>query len=111
MSRTSDRSSEARDQITQTEEAEARDHAARATTLFDLRRVIGALLLLYGVVLTAMGLFASEATKTKAAGINIDLWAGLAILAAGVLFVAWALLRPLRAEELDDADEDRPRAA
>jgi hypothetical protein len=56
-----------------------------------------------------MGLFASDATKSKAAGINIDLWAGLVILAAGVFFLAWALLRPLRADELGDAEDDRPR--
>jgi hypothetical protein len=109
MSTTSDHESQAREQITQTEEAEARDRAARAASLFDLRTIIGGLLALYGVLLTAMGLFASDATKTKAAGINIDLWAGLVILAAGVFFLAWALLRPLRADELGDAEDDRPR--
>jgi hypothetical protein len=31
------------------------------------------------------------------------------ILAAGVFFHAWALLRPLRADELGDAEDDRPR--
>ena len=56
-----------------------------------------------------MGLFASDATKTKAAGINIDLWAGLVILAASLFFLAWAVLRPLRADDADDTDDDRPR--
>jgi hypothetical protein len=108
MATTSDHEDQARAQIAQTEEAEARDRAARAAGLFDLRRVIGGLLALYGVILTGMGLFGSDAVKTKAAGINIDLWAGLVILAAGAFFLAWATVRPLRADELDDADTDRP---
>jgi hypothetical protein len=61
-------------------------------------------------VLTGMGLFASAASRAKAAGININLWAGLAMLAAAGVFLAWALLRPLRAEDLRDTDGDRPEA-
>jgi hypothetical protein len=57
-----------------------------------------------------MGLFASDAAKAKSAGININLWAGLVILAGGAIFLAWARLRPLRAEDLKDADPDRPKA-
>jgi hypothetical protein len=51
---------EAREEIAETEEAEARDRATGAASLFDLRLVIGGLLGLYGVVLTVMGLFASR---------------------------------------------------
>ena len=90
----SDPEGEAREQIAQTEEAEARDRATGMTSLFDLRMVIGGLLALYGVVLTVMGLFASSDTKAKAAGININLWAGLVILAGGAVFLGWAALRP-----------------
>jgi hypothetical protein len=75
-------------------------------SLFDLRMVIGGLLALYGVVLTVLGLFASDAARAKAAGININLWAGLAILAGGAIFVAWALLRPLRAEDLKRDEQE-----
>ena len=78
-------------------------------SLFDLGMVIGGLLALYGVVLTIMGLFASDDAKAKAAGININLWAGLIILAGGAVFLAWALLRPLRADDLEQADSDRPK--
>jgi len=99
----------AREQIAETEEAEARDRATGVTSLFDLRMVIGGLLGLYGVILTVMGLFASDATKAKSAGININLWAGVVILAGGAIFLAWARLRPLRAEDLKDADPDRPK--
>jgi hypothetical protein len=104
----SDLQSEARTQIAETEAAETEDRAAtRAAGLFDLRTVIGGLLGLYGVALFLMGLFASSATKSKAAGININLWAGLALLIAGALFLTWTLLRPLRADDLQDADPDR----
>jgi hypothetical protein len=75
-------------------------------SLFDLRMVIGGLLALYGLVLTVLGLFASDAARAKAAGVNINLWAGLAILAGGAVFLAWARLRPLRAEDLEKSDGD-----
>jgi hypothetical protein len=106
----SDPQSEARSQIAETEEAETEDRAARAAGLFDLRTIIGGLLALYGAVLFLMGLFASSAIKSKAAGININLWAGLALLIAGAFFLTWTLLRPLRADDLQDADSDRPNA-
>jgi hypothetical protein len=99
---------EARAQIAQTEEAEAQDRATRAASLFDLRRVIGGLLALYGAMLIVVGLFASSATKAKAVGININLWAGLAMLAAGAVFLGWVALRPLRVEDMEQADTDRP---
>jgi hypothetical protein len=57
-----------------------------------------------------MGVFAADDAKAKAAGININLWAGLVILAGGAIFLAWAVLRPLRAEDLHDTDTDRPKA-
>jgi hypothetical protein len=104
-----DSEDEAREQIAHAEDAEARDRASGMASLFDLRLVIGGLLTLYGVVLTVMGLFASSDAKAKAAGININLWAGLVILAGGAIFLAWARLRPLRAEDLQGTDTDRPK--
>lgn len=104
----SDPERQAREQIADAEEAEARDRATGTASLFDLRMVIGGLLALYGVILTVMGLFASNDTRAKAAGININLWAGLVILAGGSIFLAWVALRPLRAEDLQDTDTDRP---
>jgi hypothetical protein len=74
------------------EEDEVR--AARAANRFDIRRLIGALFVLYGVVLVALGLFGSGHVKHKAAGINIDLWTGLGMLLFGAFMIAWALLRP-----------------
>ena len=103
----SDSERQAGEQISETEAAEASDRLRGVTTLFDLRMVIGGLLVLYGVILTIMGLFASDDAIAKAAGININLWAGLVILAGGAVFVAWVVLRPLRVEDLKGADDDR----
>jgi hypothetical protein len=66
--------------------------------LFDLRRIIGGLFVLYGLVLFVLGLFDSQEEIDKAAGVNINLWAGLGMLAFGVLMIAWALWRPLSEE-------------
>ncbi|MEA2199257.1 MAG: hypothetical protein QOJ25_3308 [Solirubrobacteraceae bacterium] len=68
--------------------------AARAANRFDIRRIIGALFELYGVVLTVTGIVGSHAVKTKASGIDIDLWAGIAMIVFGAFMIAWALLRP-----------------
>jgi hypothetical protein len=73
-------------------------HAARAANRFDIRRVIGAVFVVYGILLIALGLFGSSTIKHKAAGINIDLWSGLGMLVFGLLMIGWALLRPVRPE-------------
>jgi hypothetical protein len=74
------------------DEEEAR--AARAANRFDIRRLIGGLFILYGVVLTIAGIVGSSTVKHKAAGINIDLWSGIGMLIFGALMVLWALTRP-----------------
>jgi hypothetical protein len=68
--------------------------AARAANRFDIRRIIGALFELYGIVLTVTGIVGSHAVKTKASGIDIDLWGGIAMIVFGAFMIAWALLRP-----------------
>jgi hypothetical protein len=71
------------------------DQVERAANLFDLRRIIGGLFVLYGVVLTIVGLTDSDAEIAKAAGVRINLWAGLGMLVMGGLFLLWAFARPL----------------
>jgi hypothetical protein len=87
------------------------EQVERATKLLDIRRIIGALLGLYGLMLLGAGLFASEADKEKAAGVNINLWVSLALLVASGLFLLWAGTRPL-VDELEDEDvkPDEPEA-
>jgi hypothetical protein len=72
--------------------------AARQANRFDIRRLIGALFLLYGVILTVLGIVGSSHVKNKAAGINIDLWTGLGMLVFGALMIFWALSRPVHPE-------------
>jgi len=67
----------------------------RAANLFDLRRIIGGLFVLYGVVLTIVGLTDSQAEIQKASGLRINLIAGLGMLALGAIFLIWAFTRPL----------------
>ena len=70
-----------------------RPHKAGA---FDIRVFIGALLGLYGVVLTLMGFFGtSDDDLDRAGGANVNLWTGAALIVAAVLFVLWARLRPV----------------
>jgi hypothetical protein len=67
---------------------------AKAANRFDIRRLIGALFMLYGVILFVLGLVGSHHIKTKAAGINVDLWTGIGMLVFGALMLFWALSRP-----------------
>jgi hypothetical protein len=69
--------------------------AARAANRFDIRRIIGGLFCLYAVILIVTGILGSHAVKTRAAGINVDLWTGCAMLVVGIFMIAWALLRPV----------------
>jgi xanthine/uracil/vitamin C permease (AzgA family) len=66
----------------------------RLAKLFDLRSFIGALFVIFGVLVTIQGIGASHATIEKAAGINLALWEGLIMLVLGVFFIAWILLKP-----------------
>ena len=60
----------------------------------DIRNVIGALLAIYGVILTLMGIFGDPETD-KTGGPNANLWAGLAMLVVGIGFIAWSRLKPV----------------
>ena len=87
-----------------TTETVGRDGVERPTTepedttasrLFDLRTIIGALFVLYGVILFIAGLFDSAEEIAKATGIRINIWLGLAMFVLGALFLLWVRLRPL----------------
>ncbi|MER5969297.1 hypothetical protein ABT112_06065 [Streptomyces sp. NPDC002055] len=76
----------------QVEELEQK--SATAARLFDVRRIIGGLFVVYGVIITVAGITASEADLKKAEDININLWTGLSMLALGLAFLLWLKLRP-----------------
>ena len=71
---------------------------ATASRLFDLRTLIGALFVVYGVILAVVGLLDNEQEIAKANGIRINLWLGLSMFLLGALFLLWVRLRPLRLE-------------
>jgi hypothetical protein len=86
--------------IEQSEQAETdAQRAAKAARLFDIRRLIGGLFLIYGVILVVLGLGESDASIAKSADININLYAGVGMLIMAICFIAWALWRPLGADE------------
>jgi hypothetical protein len=84
--------------------SEMSSRAERAANLFDLRRIIGGVFVAWGVLLVILGITESDAEIEKAAGVNINLFAGLGMLAVGIVFLLWAFTRPL-GEELREAEE------
>ncbi|HZQ31727.1 MAG TPA: hypothetical protein VFB19_08330 [Mycobacterium sp.] len=79
--------------------------------LFDIRTIVGALLLIYGVVLTIAGLVPSilghhdgQAAKNDRVdlyvGTDANWWVGLALIGVAVTFILWAVLRPHLADEV-----------
>jgi hypothetical protein len=96
------------DLIDESEAAEV-DHGA-ARNLFDLRTIIGGLFTLYGLILTVYGIVDSSAQVDKAAGVRINLWTGLGMLALGLAFLLWVKLRPLTTEEIVEAQKEDPEA-
>jgi hypothetical protein len=84
-------------------------HAARMANRFDIRRIIGALFLVYGVVLVITGVVGDHAVKTKASGINVDLITGACMIVFAILMITWALLRPTRPEPPETRGEGSGR--
>ena len=98
--------------IAQKEEAELDAHRSeRAANLFDVRRIIGGLFAIYGLILTILGIGASDADIEQAAGINVNLWVGLAMLLVAAIFLGWAFTRPLSRELDGDGDDGSTRGA
>jgi len=89
---------------------ETTSRAERAANLFDLRRIIGGVFVVWGVLLIVLGLFDSDAEIEKAAGVNINLYGGLGMLILGLLFLLWAFTRPL-GEELREAETGEHKAS
>jgi xanthine/uracil/vitamin C permease (AzgA family) len=79
---------------------------AKGPGAFDVRLVIALLVGVYGLVTTVLGIgFTTDEDIDKSAGVNINLWAGIAMLVVAGLFVLWAVLRPLRVpEETESTD-------
>jgi hypothetical protein len=91
--------------ISEAERAEEEARAQRAANLFDLRRIIGGLFLIYGAILTVVGLTDSDKEIQKAAGTHVNLYTGLAMIAVAIFFLVWAFTRPL-SKQLEEAERE-----
>lgn len=80
--------------------------ASASGRLFDLRELICGLFLLFGAILIVAGIFDSQAEIDKAAGVRINLWAGIGMVLLSAVFLAWRLWKPLVKEDLVTDDDD-----
>lgn len=86
------------------EHVEVRKHSAG---IFDIRNIIGSLMLIYGVVLLIMGLVNnSDEDLDKSDGFNINVWAGIGMILLGGFFVAWSVLRPVVVQSTEVVSDD-----
>jgi len=67
----------------------------RKVGLFDIRIIIASLIGLYGIILVITGLFSSDTQAEKAAGLNINIIAGIVMIVFAAAFIAWARIRPI----------------
>ena len=74
--------------------------------LFDIRSFTGTLFLIFGVIVTIVGLTASDADIAKSAGLNLALFLGLIMLVLGAIFITWLLLRPPELLHSHEVTED-----
>jgi hypothetical protein len=72
----------------------------RSTRRLDLRRILGGLFVLYGVITTIVGIVHWDTDPQKTDGIHINLWVGLSMLVGGLLFFLWDRLNPVPAEDI-----------
>lgn len=79
-----------------------------ASKLFDLRIMIGGLFTFYGIVLTIYSFFTPEDEIARSAGLHINLWLGLGMLALGIVFLLWARLSPVVHEAPPEGVAPRP---
>jgi hypothetical protein len=79
-----------------------KDAAVRSTRRFDLRRILGALFVVYGVIVLIVGLvdLGGDSETKMTGGIAINVWTGIGMLVLGGLFFLWDRLAPVPAEDI-----------
>jgi hypothetical protein len=89
-----------------------RERPALSAILFDLRSVIGLLFVVYGLILTILGIIGeSPADLAKSGGLALNLWTGIVMLVIGIAFYVWAFTKPPMPpdpDELAQIDEGGP---
>jgi len=102
-----DNKAPAPDEMTDAEKA----RLVKSTRRFDLRRVLGLLFVIYGVIVTIVGIvdYSSDIHRTE--GIAINLWTGLSMLVLGILFFVWDHFSPVPERDIvhsaEILDEER----
>ena len=72
---------------------------------FDIRTFIALLIGVYGLVLVVAGLVGTSETELdKSDGLNINLIAGIGMVAVSAAFLAWARMRPVVVPEHVEED-------
>ena len=74
--------------------ADAPPMTMRQARMLDLRTYICALFAIFGVTVTIEGFTVDSQELAKAAGVNINLYAGLAMLGLSVVMGVWAVVVP-----------------
>lgn len=74
--------------------------------MLDLRSYICALFLIFGLVVTFLGISPPPDQLARAAGININLWAGLSMLVLSAVMGIWAFAVPPEVPNPAEADAD-----
>jgi len=92
--------------MTSPREKPGESNADLLAKLFDIRSFTGALFLIFGVIVTIVGLNATEADIEKAAGLRLALILGVIMLLMGVIFISWLLLRPPSLVQSHEMSED-----
>lgn len=93
------------------EQTEPAGSPRRTAGAFDIRNIIGVLLGIYGVALLLAGIF-GDTESEKTGGVNANLWTGLGLAAAALVFLAWARIRPIVVpDEVERAGDDPTRPA
>lgn len=79
-----------------------KEAAVRSTRRFDLRRIMGGLFVVYGVIVLIVGLvdLGSDVETKMTGGIQINIWTGIGMLVLGGLFFLWDRLAPVPAEDI-----------
>src|SRR5699024_11572713 len=73
---------------------------------FDIRNFIGVLLAIFGIILVFAGLFGFTPDEARRkGGIDTNLWIGVGLIVAAIVFIGWAKVRPVR---IDDTPSDEP---
>ena len=79
---------------------EEKEEMVRSTHHGDLRRILGMIFVVYGVVVFIVGLVDPAADVAKTSGLPINLWTGGCMFVVGIAFFVWDHFNPVPAEDI-----------